>query len=272
MPALARRAGPTGPLAPWRILAPLLYAWIVPGLFLGLAAGELIGSGYPVGFINHHWELVLTASLAGLGTAWLVGVAIEHRPERSWALVPGAMALLAAIIGPQLREPWRLATEPRVNERELAALQAGFAALPEHDLLVVAPRLQEPMAGAERRGDPIEIWFPAGAYAHAMLQAGREPAPVYPLDALPPLRPGERVLLYVGASLRSFQTGEIEAGLVPDSLERPALLELRERWRLEPAMLFEIETPQHEAIITRLGADRRSSIELGYYWLRALEP
>jgi hypothetical protein len=113
--------------------------------------------------------------------------------------------------------------------------------------------------------------FPLVAYQQAMRALGREPAGVDDLDGLArnPPDPSERVLIYVGTSLRSFLPAEIAAGVVPEGLERPALIRLRDHWVLEPALEFELRTEQHEAATMRLAADRAPVIDLGFYWLRA---
>ncbi|PRP93079.1 hypothetical protein ENSA5_45710 [Enhygromyxa salina] len=274
----ARRAW----LDPLRTLLPLVYLWLVPAAFLGLAAAEVVGSGYPVGFINHHWELCFTALGAGLGVAWLVAELERRRPLDqllggrapawlSWSrAVPSALALLALGLGPRADEGWRFATGERVLERELVALEAAFAELPEHDVLIVPPRVLEPTTDAPSQWDPLEVVFPAGFYAHAMRERGLEPARVVSLDRMTELelRPGARVLLYLGSSLRSYQPHEIEAGAVDDGLERPPLLRVHDDWEFERAREFVVATAQHEAISQRLGADRQAEVELGFFWLR----
>jgi hypothetical protein len=254
-------------LAPLR-LVPLLYAWAIPCAFLGISAGDIIGSSYPVGFINHHWELWLTALAAGLGTAFIVAL-LDRWPLMTWSRVlPGALVLVAALWGPRVDEGWRMATGERVLERELVALEAAFEQLPEHDLLVVAPQVLEPTTDAPSQWDPLEVLFPKGFYDAAMRARGLEPAPILELDKLPEPRPGARILLYVGSSLRSFQPHEIEAGAVPDDLDRPVLRSMHDAWEFEPVYEFVIETQQHPEISQRLGADRVSEIRLGFYWLR----
>ena len=261
-------------LHPLRLLAPIAYAFVVPHLFLGVAAGELIGSGYPVGFINHHWELVGSALTLGLGGAWIFGWARARWGAKAGlqpALLAGAgVVALALLLGPLAREGWRMATGVLVVERELAALQEHLPELPEHDRLIVAPRVLETIDDVPREGDPIEVVFPLVAYEQAMRELGREPGMVDDLGGLERQPPGanERVLIYVGTSLRSFLIDEIAAGVVPDGLERPILIRLRDRWVLEPVVEFELETAQHEAVSMRLGADRAPVVELGFYWLR----
>jgi hypothetical protein len=274
------RATPGGPRdwpAPLR-LVPILYAWLIPCAFLGISAGDIIGSGYPVGFINHQWDLWLTALAAGLGTAFIVAL-LERRTLQAlmprlpawltWSRVlPTVLVLLAALWGPRVDEGWRMATGERVLERELVALETAFEQLPEHDLLVIAPRILEPTVDGPPLGDPLEVHFPAGFYNAGMRARGLEPAQIVELDQLPEPRPGARILLYVGSSLRSFQPHEIAAGAVPDDLDRPVLRAMHDAWEFEPVYEFVIETQQHPEISQRLGADRASEIRLGFYWLR----
>lgn len=265
-------------LAPLR-LVPLLYAWVIPCAFLGMSAGDIIGSGYPVGFINHHWDLWLTALAAGLGTAFIVAL-LDRWPLHdllagrtpawlSWSLLlPSALVLVAALWGPRVDEGWRMATGERVLERELVALETAFEQLPEHDLLIVPPQVLEPTTDAQTQWDPLEVLFPKGFYNAAMRARGLEPAQIVELDKLQEPRPGARILLYVGSSLRSFQPHEIDAGAVPDDLDRPVLRAVHDAWEFEPVYEFVLETQQHPEISQRLGADRATEIGLGFYWLR----
>lgn len=257
-------------LAPLR-LVPLLYAWAIPCAFLGWSAGDVLGSGYPVGFINHHWDLWLSALAAGLGTAWIASQ-LERwpLPRLRWThALPAALVLIAALWGPRVDQAWRMATGERVLDREIVALEAAFEQLPEHDLLIVAPQVLEPTTDAPTQWDPLEVLFPKGFYRHAMRARGLEPAPIIELDKLSeqPKKPGERILLYVGSSLRSFQPHEIESGAVSDDLDRPVLRAVHDAWHFEPAYEFVIQTEQHPAISQRLGADRVYELGLGFYWL-----
>ena len=257
------------------ILLPLAYAYLAPAVVLGVAAGELVGSGYPVGFINHHYLLILSAIAVGLGLAGMVAAVERRWPDadapswRRWSVaLPSGATIAALALASTAGEGWRMATGERVLERELVALERSYASLPEHDLLVLAPRSLPRLIDTQPRWDPIEVVFPVGFYAAAMREDGREPAAVVPLDRIPAPVPEQRILFYVGSSLRSFQPDEIAAGVVPDELERPELTRLREVWIVEPALEFELETTQHEAISLRLGADRAAKVELGFYWLR----
>jgi hypothetical protein len=249
-------------LAPLR-LVPLIYAWAIPCAFLGISAGDILASGYPVGFINHHWDLWLSALAVGLGTAWIAS-------QLGWTRVlPTALVLLAALWGPRIEEGWRMATGERVLERELVALETAFEQLPEHDVLIIPPQVLEPTTDAPTQWDPLEVLFPKGFYAYAMRERGLEPAMIVELDKLPEqIKPGARILLYVGSSLRSFQPHEIAAGAVPDDLDRPVLRAMHDAWLFEPAYEFVIQTEQHPAISQRLGADRVYDVRLGFYWLR----
>ena len=268
-----------------RLLAPLLYAWLVPGAFLGVAAGEVVGGGYPVGFINHHWELCFSALAVGLGLAWLLASLERRWPELgglaarapSWAkgalawtvLIPLLCTLIAARQGSRADEAWRLATGSRVVERELVALEAAFAELPAHELLILPPQLAAPMSDAPSEWDPLEVHFPVHAYAEAMRARGLEPARIVRLDRLDLAElPAELdALLYVGSSMRSFQPHEIATQVVPDSLERVELERLQQTHALEVVVEFRVSAEQHEAISMRLGADRLAELELGFYRL-----
>jgi hypothetical protein len=265
-------------LTPLR-LVPLVYAWAIPCAFLGISAGEIIGSGYPVGFINHHWDLWLSALAAGLGTAFIVTLLDRHPLQQqiggrvpawlSWSLaLPSALVFVAARWGPRADEGWRNAPGERALDRELLARGAAVEQQPGHDLLIVPPRVLEPMTDAPSHWDPIEVQFPKGFYNAAMRKRGLEPAQIVELDKLPESRPGARILLYVGSSLRSFQPHEIAAGVVPDDLDRPVLRAMHDDWEFELAYEFVIETQQHPEISQRLGADRVGEIGLGFYWLR----
>ena len=265
-------------LAGVRVLGPLLYAWIVPGMYLGLAAGEIIGSGYPVGFINHHWDLWLSALGAGLGLAWIVAALERMRPladmlplprALTWSRVLAGLAVALALRGNvRAKEGWRMATGERVLERELVALELAFTQLPEHDLLIVPPQLLAPTTDAPTQWDLLEVSFPRGFYNYAMRERGLEPAMVVELDRWDEPKPGERVLFYLGSSLRSFQPHEIAAGAVSDDLERPDVRALHDRFAFEPVYEFTLATDQHPQISQRLGADRVGEIGLGFYWLR----
>ena len=246
----------------------------MPQVFLGFSAGNVTGSGYPVGFLNHHWELVGSAVFVGIGGAWGMGAAMQRWSrlrQLRWAwIATGLTIALALMLGPRAVEGWRFAREGIVVERELAALQAELPKLPDHDRLIIAPRIVPTYPGVSRTGDPIEVVFPVVAYERAMRARGLEPGLVCDPGCLA-TQPAidERVLVYVGTSLRSFLPEEMAAGVVPEELERPELTLLRKRWTLEPAVVFTLETRQHEAVSMRLGADRVASIELGFYWLRA---
>jgi hypothetical protein len=272
---LRRRGGAKSGWGALRLLAPLAYAYLVPAAVLGVAAGDVVGSGYPTGFINHHWELVFTAIAVGLALAYVVASLERLRALTGWLqwtwLVPAVSTAAALLLAPLAREGWRMATGERVLERELVALEHSFARLPEHDLLVVAPRILAPLTDAPSEWDPLEVVFPVGFYEYALRERGLEPALVVSLDQLPPTRPKERILLYVGSSLRSFQPHEIAADVVPAQLERSDLAQLRNHWALEVVHEFVLRTEQHEAISQRLGADRVGEIELGFYWMTPRE-
>lgn len=266
-----------------RVLAPLAWLAVVPSLFLLVAAGELIGSGYPVGFINHHWELWWSALAAGLGLAWIAASLDQRWPLPApatwptiaretlrWPIVlPLALALAAVVRNPRAEQGWTMATGSRLVERELLALDQAFTRLPAHDVLVIPPRLLEPMTDAPTQWDRIEVNFPVRAYRAAMRARALEPAEVVTLDRFEPDAYADeaRVLVYVGTSLRSFQPHEIEAGAVPEALERVELTHLRQTHDLLVVDEFSLRGEQHPAISLRLAGDRTPELELGFYAL-----
>jgi hypothetical protein len=229
-------------------------------------AGHPLGNTYPVGFVNAFPTLYPLSVFAAFGAEWLVSRA-SPRVSR-WA---PAFALALPIAGlPFARDGILFLTRDRVLERELRAISRSLEHLPEHDVLVEGPHLQWAERGADTIGDPIEVSFPRGEYAYLRQRRGQEPAPVIAIDQLGKdgiPRPDARALVYVGSKLRSFLRSEIEAGVVPDHLEREALVDLRRRYTLEPVHEFEIETEQHPMINVRLGADRVARVKLGFYWL-----
>jgi hypothetical protein len=272
LPISTSSAG-AGWIARGRLLVPILILWGVPHMFLGVAAGDLLDYGYPVGFINHHWELVGSAVLVGLGGAWALGFGLARArpsaPQRWAGLATLGVCLLGLALGPCAPEGWRFATQPSVVERELAALESVLPDLPEHDRLIVAPRILETIDGVQHRGDPIEVVFPVESYREAMRGRGRAPQRVDDFRGLEeePVGEGERVLIYVGTSLRSYVRAEIAANVVPPELERSELTRLRWQYRLEPVLEFELPTAQHEAATMRLGADLSPTVTLGFHWL-----
>ncbi len=257
------------------VFGPLLYAGLAVHVVLSLFAADIFGLSYPVGLIHHVYILPFCALLTAAGVGFLM---------RGLASVPGfaarrtrnrvvAVWLAAAVLGGLAAREGHIAlTQSRVLERELAFLAGSWGALPDHNILVVPSTYVEPLRGLRPDGDPIGAEFPREAYRAAMLQSGRPPGQIVRLPQLmsdPPTT--GRVLLYVGSSLRSFAPTEIREGVVPDSLERPELTQLRDRFTLEPVLTRELETHQHPAISQRLGADRVPTIELGFYWLHPRE-
>ncbi|MCB9750901.1 MAG: hypothetical protein H6713_13015 [Myxococcales bacterium] len=250
---------------------PFVYVLLATEVPLGLQVTPFT-TGYPTRFIHGYPSLFWFAALAGLGAAALLRWLGERWPQaRAWTLQVGLAALCLATI-PTAGEALAFLGAPRVLERELAALERGFAELPEHDVLVLPPVILRPPEGVELTSDPVEAFFPVGAYRAAMRARGSEPV-VAQLDELlrrPDGRvPEGRVLLYVGATMYSFVPAEIEAGLAARSIERPLLRRVRARYELEPAWTFTLATRQHPAVAMRLAADQREAVELGFYWLRA---
>jgi hypothetical protein len=250
----------------WRALAPFAYVYLATAPFLCMWADHPLASTYPTGFINAFAQLYPLSVLAAFGADWLVARA-SLRWQR-WAI--GAALLLPIASMPLAREGVRFMTGERVLERELVEISSSLEQLPPHDLLVEGPHLQPALPGAGQAGDPIEVAFPRGEYAYVLERRRMKPASVVPSEWLigRELPSDARALVYVGSKLRSFFRSEMEAGLVPDGLERPALVELKRRYLLEPVREFELETAQHPSINVRLGADRVPKLALGFYWLK----
>ena len=249
-----------------RLLAP--FAWVLVVLLpvLSVWAGHPLGASYPVGFLHAFPLLYPLSFFAAAGAVWL----IDRAPVPRRRLVTIAVAVLPILTLPFATEGIAFLRGERVLERELVALSDAFESLPPHDLLVEGPHIVPPLAGARPTGDPIEVAFPYGEYRYVLSRRGVAPAPLVPTEWLltqaAPAR-GDRILFYLGSKLRSFQPSEIDAGLVPDTLERPELAAVRDRYRLVPVREFEIATAQHPAISVRLGADRVPRVTLGFYWL-----
>ncbi len=249
-------------LARFRMFAPALVALVSVHGFLSLWA-EPLASTYPVGFIDHFYELYFVALLAaaGLEAVW------SRAPARQRHRAAAGLAAACLAFLPTTRDALDLFHGTRVLERELAALDAAFDELPPHDTLVVPPVLQDQLPGSPRRSDPVEAFFPRGAYRAAMLRRGLAPANVVELDRWMASGPSadERTLVYVGTTLSTFLLSEIEASVVPPNLERPLLTQLRGRYALRPVVVFDVETAQHAAIAMRLAADRERAVEVGFY-------
>lgn len=235
-------------------------------------AGPLLGLNYPVSLINAFMGQTLGGLLAGVFAAW--GIRLAHAAGRArFASSVIGLALLLPL--PFANESWRFLRGGRVAERELRAISAALPNLPPHAQLVIPSRIQAMPAGVQPEGDPIELRFPVGEYVASQRRLGRNPALPLQLDALarsdtPKLgQPG--MLLYVGASQRSFFRTESEARVVPADLRRQELAEVLERFELVPVSTFELTPEQHPAIPWRLGAGRAAKVELGFYWLEPRE-
>src|SRR5690606_29905534 len=133
----------------------------------------------------------------------------------------------------------------RVMERELSHISQLLPQLPEHDELLIPSRIQVPMVGSDELGsDPLEVQFPSGEYQATQRRLGRVARAPRPLSAFAEPPESKRTLVYVGVSQRSFLNVEIAAELVPPSLERPELTQLKQRYALEPALTFELSPEQ----------------------------
>ena len=73
-------------------------------------------------------------------------------------------------------------------------------------------------------------------------------------------------LVYVGSTLLSWGPSEIGSAALPhDGYERAILMELTERYRLEPVVTFPIQTADFSGVWAHLTAGRRTEVELGFY-------
>ncbi len=252
-----------------RVDVPFVYLLLATDIPLTLQVVSFT-EGYPTRFIHGYPALLWFAALAGLGAALLVTWLKSHvHRAPAWALRLGLAGLCVVAI-PTAYEGLAFTRGSRALGREVAALERSFAALPEHDALVLPPVILPPPKGIQLRSDPVEAFFPMAPYRAAMRARGQAPI-VARLDDLLALETTrlehERVLVYLGVTLHSFAPEEISAGMAARSYERPLLQRLRARYELEPALTFSISTEQHPAVAMRLAADRVDAVELGFYWL-----
>src|SRR5690606_25289617 len=145
--------------------------------------------------------------LFGIGVVVLlrfVGTRMRRGVE---LLAPAALLLLIATAWTR-PDATRLLFAERVMERELAALERAFEALPPHEVVVVAGILPPP-AGLLPGGDPLEMDLPVGVFRAVLESRGLEPAEVVALVHARERELAEgRALLYVGSTLRSFNRSE----------------------------------------------------------------
>ncbi len=258
---------------PRRAALPLLYAvWVVEWALSNDVPGLEIG--YPTRFLNGHASFFLFGPVIGLGAERLVHWLRDALPQRlGLAVTLVALALVAVSFAAAATESWRLLREPRILGTELVAIAKATPQLPRHTVLLIPPTRHAAPSGVSWPQDPIEAQFPVGDYRYASRMAGRVPARVVRLNDWTPqsYRPGE-TLLYLGSTLRTFDQEEIRRGRVPETLQRPELAALLQRWRLEPVRTFSVATAQHPLARMRLAADRVPTVELGFYRLTPRRP
>ncbi len=248
-------------------LLPLLYAFFATELFFGAQVD--LWTGYPTRFIHGFVSLYFSAILAALGALWpLERVAVGQRRK-----LVAAVALVVLVSTPTAPASFTFLREERMLNRELRAISAAIEHLPRHDVLVLPPRIMGFLADGITGSDPVEVAFPRGEYSRRLARR-QTVAPRFwdltrLLDGERRISEGEEVLVYVGSPLKSFVSGEIEGGFVPDDLERPLLTDLRKRFKLEPVYLFAISTEDNQAVAARLGAGLVDTVELGFYRLDA---
>lgn len=207
--------------------------------------GEPLRLGFPVAVL-HGFPLVCVA-------APIAAFAWAQTPTKFRALPPALLVLTAPFAVEAFVQPTPIA-------REQAAIEGVLSALPEHDVLVIAPEILEPRPGHDWSGDPIEVQFPVGFYRNA----GHTDSEIVFLDHFLEHPRFDRTLVYVGTALRSFQASEVDHHVVRDP-RRPLLQRLEELAELEPVQTFELTTEAHPWIITRVTADTRPKVELGFY-------
>lgn len=244
----------------WRRSLPLLFALGALLPVMGMQGGTLLGADYPVAFLNYFPTLFFQAPVAALG----VEVLGSATPARVRSHVPVGFVLLALAFLPWCRDGVELLVRRRVVEREFLFIVRHLPHLPPHDHLVVGDGLQPALA--KSNGDPVEVWFPVEEYRYVRRSAGEHRSSVLRVDKLAVTHLEGRVLFYLGSAMRSFTRGETAAGYAAAG-DRPALLEVKRRFHLEPVITVDLETEQHPSVGARLGGDLHPTVTLGFYWL-----
>ncbi len=246
-----------------RQLGALLYATLVLELTLSPISVGL--DDYPTRFLHGFTSLCVNALCAALGLE-LVRRAVARRSARLAPHVTVAAIAVIALTAPLSTESWRFLLEPRPLAEEAAQISAALDRLPPHDVLAIAPAVMDPVATGGAN-DPIELHYPRAEHGEVMRRrfgaAPRITAIPALLEAPPP--PSSEILVYVGSPLVSWQPHEIAARVVPPDLARPELARLRAAYQLIPLHTFELDTRDHPAARTRIGAGRAARVELGFY-------
>lgn len=251
-----------------RMLLPIVFLFLLTEPMLSSLSSMELVDGFPGRLVLALPGLHILAVLGGGGFAWL-----DERVRFRSSFLQGALAGLLVVSLLFCSLGWMFVTESTALGRELTEISRAFDDLEQHDLLVLSPTILPRLAGTQGGGDPVEVHFPQGEYRYVFKQRGLDSAPAVTLDIfLEQVARGEfqqhqRVLFHMSTGLRTFLRAEIDSGVVPDSLERPELVALREQYVLEPARVYDIDTRQYSGISARLLADRQDSSELGFYWL-----
>ena len=247
-------------------LLPPLYALLALTTVVLGVVGPATWFTYPDIYIKHFPGVLLGAPPAAIA---IISI-LQRLPRRFEPMnVVGFVVLLA---GASLarEDAVALLTTSRVMEREIKMISQALDTLPPHDTLLIQ-EVSPPPKGMDTVGDPLVAWFPRGEYHWVFKQRGVSPARIETLlwaieEESGPLG---KTLLYIGSTLRSFYGGEMEAGMVPPSFERPELVEFRKHFRLESVKTFRISTLQPLGPVPlseRPAADKLESFELGFYW------
>ncbi len=245
-------------------LLPILYAFAASETFLG--SQVTLFTGYPTRFIHGFVSMYFSAIFAALGLYALLNFL---KPKTRVAVTGLVLALSVALI-PTARDSVDFLTKERMMNVELRGISEAIGHLPQHRTFIQASALFGFLDCAHPDTDPVEVHFPREEYKTRMQDRyGANPQWVA-LDAFlddPSLADPASSLVYIGSSLQSFVPCEIREKRVPKSLERPLLQRLKARYRLEPVFVFEVPTRQHVAVSARLAADRKESVEFGFYRL-----
>ncbi len=247
-------------------ILPLAYAYCATDLVLANQVD--LADGYPTRFIHGMSSLYFQGLIAAVGWEIAARHLPWHQARRWFSAILTAVCLLLV---PFASESMDFLGIHRPVATELALLSRAFPHLPDHQTLVIAPTVLAKLS-PQCPSDPVEAFFPTGEYRYVMAQRRQVPK-VEELDALladpPPPQALETMLVYVGSSLQTFLTCEIQQGAVPPSLAQPLLRRLLEAYDLEPVIEMSLPTTNAAKAVMRLAADRVPAVRIGFYRLHA---
>jgi hypothetical protein len=194
--------------------------------------------------------------------ALLAGTGLSLLTERRWGLLTLAAMGLASV--PFIAPQHMFVRELLLPAREGRFLLDAIPDLPEFDLLVtvdIEDRLPEAGVG----GDPIETHFPEHELRRHHGEVDRRS--VSEILGNPALVAGRRVLFYEGANAHAWLPEELAAtGATPGP--RPAVIELRRRFRLTPLPGLTATLPNDNPPGVRFRLPR-PTVSVGFYSLGA---